>query len=137
MDKSQQPAYTLLCLQQWLGLVLDLLVAAIAIILIILAVLLRGTTTAGQIGMAMNLVLVANTTLLALVNSWTNMEISLGAMCVPTRSSQFLSQSFQDSRLIIWQFSLETFGGGDAQGEQAGRGLHPSGYMAVVRFCRL
>ncbi|KAI0133901.1 ABC transporter [Xylariales sp. AK1849] len=80
LNKSQQPAYTLLCLQQWLGLVLDLLVAAIATILITLALLLRGSTTAGQIGMAMNLVLVANTTLLGLVTSWTNMEISLGAI---------------------------------------------------------
>ncbi|EFQ31083.1 ABC transporter [Colletotrichum graminicola] len=80
LDKSQQPAYTLLCLQQWLGLVLDLLVAAIATILIVLALMLRGSTTAGQIGMAMNLVLFANTTLLGLVTSWTNMEISLGAI---------------------------------------------------------
>ena len=88
MDKAQQPAYILLCLQQWLGLVLDLLVAAVAIILITLALLWRGTTTAGQIGMAMNLVLVANTTLLGLVTSWTNMEISLGAMYVPTRPLQ-------------------------------------------------
>ncbi|KAK2028383.1 ABC transporter [Colletotrichum zoysiae] len=80
LDKSQQPAYTLLCLQQWLGLVLDLLVAAIAAILIALALMLRGSTTSGQIGMAMNLVLVANTTLLGLVTSWTNMEISLGAI---------------------------------------------------------
>jgi hypothetical protein len=80
LDRSQQPAYMLLCLQRWLGIVLDLMVAGIATGLIALAVSLNGTTTAGQIGMALNIVLVANTTLLALVNSWTNMEISLGAM---------------------------------------------------------
>ena len=80
LDKSQQPAYILLCLQQWLNLVLDLIVAAIATCIITLAVLLRGTTTAGQIGMALNIVLVANTTLLGLVTSWTDTEISLGAM---------------------------------------------------------
>lgn len=56
------------------------MVAAIATGLVTLAVLLRGTTTAGQIGMALNIVLVANTTLLGLVESWTNLEISLGAM---------------------------------------------------------
>lgn len=70
----------LLCVQRWLGIVLDLMVAGIATGLIALAVYLKGTTTSSQIGMALNLVLVANTTLLALVNSWTNMEISLGAM---------------------------------------------------------
>lgn len=80
LDKSQQPLYILLCLQRWLNIVLDLMVAAIATGLITLAVVLRGTTTAGQIGMALNIVLIANTTLLGLVESWTNLEISLGAM---------------------------------------------------------
>ena len=82
MDRSQQPAYILLCLQQWLNLVLDLMVAAVATGLITLAIVMKGTTTAGQIGMALNIVLVANTTLLSLVTSFTNMEISLGAMQV-------------------------------------------------------
>lgn len=89
LDKSQKPAYILLCLQQWLGIVLDLMVAAIATGLITLAVFVRGTTTAGQIGMALNIVLVANTTLLSLVTSWTNMEISLGAMYAVSSSLSF------------------------------------------------
>lgn len=63
------------------------MVAAIATGLVTLAVLLRGTTTAGQIGMALNIVLVANTTLLGLVESWTNLEISLGAMYASFLSS--------------------------------------------------
>lgn len=54
--------------------------AAVATGLITLATFMRGTTTAGQIGMALNIVLVANTTLLSLVTSFTDMEISLGAM---------------------------------------------------------
>ncbi|KDN60706.1 hypothetical protein CSUB01_04114 [Colletotrichum sublineola] len=80
LDKSQKPAYILFCLQQWLGVVLDLMIAAIATGLITLAIFLKGTTTAGQIGMALNIVVVANGTLLSLVTSWTNMEISLGAI---------------------------------------------------------
>ncbi|TQN66876.1 ABC transporter atnG, partial [Colletotrichum shisoi] len=63
-----------------LGVVLDLMVAAIATGLIALAIFLRGTTTAGQIGMALNIVIVANASLLGLVTSWTNMEVSLGAI---------------------------------------------------------
>ncbi|TDZ49871.1 ABC transporter gloK [Colletotrichum trifolii] len=62
------------------SIVLDLIVAAMATGLIALAVFMKGTTTAGQIGMALNIVLVANTTLLSLVSSWTNLEISLGAI---------------------------------------------------------
>ncbi|KAF6516220.1 hypothetical protein HZS61_003423 [Fusarium oxysporum f. sp. conglutinans] len=80
LDKSQKPAYILLCLQLWLNIVLDLVIAAMAVILITSAVFLEGSTTAGQIGMSLNIVLVANSTLLALVTSWTNLEISLGAI---------------------------------------------------------
>ncbi|TDZ30378.1 ABC transporter atnG [Colletotrichum spinosum] len=80
LDQAQKPDYLLYCLQQWLSIVLDLIVAAMATGLIALAVLMKGTTTAGQIGMALNIVLVANTTLLSLVSSWTNLEISLGAI---------------------------------------------------------
>lgn len=43
-------------------------------------VVLRGTTTGGQVGVALNMILVANTTLVRLVQSWTNLEISLGAV---------------------------------------------------------
>jgi hypothetical protein len=56
------------------------MVAAVATGLITLAFILRGSTSAGQMGMALNIVLAANTTLISLVTSWTNMEISLGAM---------------------------------------------------------
>ncbi|PTB62192.1 P-loop containing nucleoside triphosphate hydrolase protein [Trichoderma citrinoviride] len=80
LDKSQQPSYILFCLQRWLNIVLDLMIAAIATGLITLAVVMKGTTTSGQIGMALNIVLVVNTTLLSLVESWTNLEISLGAI---------------------------------------------------------
>lgn len=44
--------------------------------------------------MAMNLVLVANTTLLALVTSWTNLEISLGAMYVTQQTPGTCIASF-------------------------------------------
>ncbi|KAF5984310.1 ABC transporter [Fusarium coicis] len=80
LDRSQQPAYILLSLQMWLNIVLDLVIASMAVILIALAVFSEGSTTAGQIGMSLNIVLVANSTLLALVTSWTNLEISLGAI---------------------------------------------------------
>ena len=36
--------------------------------------------TGGQIGVALNIILLANTTLLRLIESYTNLEISLGAI---------------------------------------------------------
>jgi ATP-binding cassette subfamily C (CFTR/MRP) protein 1 len=80
LDKSQQPLYILFCLQRWLNIVLDLMIAAIATSVITLAVVMRGSTTGGQIGVALNLILVANSTLLKLVESWATLEISLGAI---------------------------------------------------------
>lgn len=45
-----------------------------------MAVVIRGQTTGGQVGVALNAVLLANTTLLKLVEYWTDLEISLGAI---------------------------------------------------------
>lgn len=80
LDGSQRPLYLLLCLQRWLNVVLDLLVAAVAIGVVAAAVRLRESTTGGEIGVALNVILVANTTLLKLVANWTDLEISLGAV---------------------------------------------------------
>lgn len=81
LDGSQRPFYLLLCLKRWLNVVLNLLIAGIAVGTIWLAVgVFRGSTTGGQIGVALNVMLVTNVTLLNLVESWTNLEISLGAV---------------------------------------------------------
>jgi ATP-binding cassette, subfamily C (CFTR/MRP), member 1 len=63
-----------------LNIVLHLLVAAVAVGVITLAVTLRGTTSGSQIGLALNMILAANATLVSLIVSWTNLEISLGAV---------------------------------------------------------
>ncbi|KAI1297079.1 putative ABC transporter [Xylaria venustula] len=80
LESSQRPEFCLLCLQRWLNLVLDLMAAAIAMFIINIAVNLRGQTTGGQVGVTLNIVLLANTTLLRLVEFWTSLEISLGAI---------------------------------------------------------
>ncbi|CZS88754.1 related to multidrug resistance protein [Rhynchosporium graminicola] len=80
VDKSQRPEFLLRCLQRWLNLVLDLLAAAIAISVIALAVLFQEQISGAKVGVALNVMLVANTTLLKLVESWTTLEVSLGAV---------------------------------------------------------
>ena len=69
-----------MCLERWLNLVLDMTAAAVAIGVIAAAVALRGQISGGQVGVALNIMLVANTTLLRLVESWTTLEVSLGAI---------------------------------------------------------
>lgn len=81
LEHSQRPEFCLLSLQRWLNIVLDLLAAAFATLIVVMAVTLpRGETTGGQVGVALNIVLVANSTLLSLVANWTDLEISLGAI---------------------------------------------------------
>ncbi|KAK7978424.1 hypothetical protein PG988_005914 [Apiospora saccharicola] len=80
VDKAQRPEFLLLCLKRWLGVVLDLLAAGIATTAVAIAVSFRGSVTGAQAGIALNVMLVANSTLLKLVDSWTAMETSLGAV---------------------------------------------------------
>ncbi|GKZ22049.1 hypothetical protein AbraCBS73388_007986 [Aspergillus brasiliensis] len=79
LDMSQKPYYLLLCLQSWLKVVLDCIMTVIAIGLITLTVACRNSTGA-DIGLALNLMIGANTTLLKLVQNWTSLETSLGAV---------------------------------------------------------
>ncbi|GKZ82038.1 hypothetical protein AnigIFM56816_006568 [Aspergillus niger] len=79
LDMSQKPYYLLLCLQCWLKVVLDCIMAIIAIGLIALTVVYRNSTGA-DIGLALNLMVGANTTLLRLVQNWTSLETSVGAV---------------------------------------------------------
>ena len=45
-----------------------------------MAVIFRAHVSGAQVGIALNIMLVANTTLLKLVENWTTLEISLGAI---------------------------------------------------------
>lgn len=53
LDVSQKPYYLLFCIQRWLGLLLDLIVAGLAIILMVLVVKLRTDISGGFVGLAL------------------------------------------------------------------------------------
>jgi ATP-binding cassette, subfamily C (CFTR/MRP), member 1 len=80
LDLAIRPSYMMMCIQRWLAVVLDLIIAGLAMLVISLAVGFKGTTTGGQIGIAMNVVLQTNIYLLRLIEAWTTMETSLGAI---------------------------------------------------------
>jgi ATP-binding cassette subfamily C (CFTR/MRP) protein 1 len=79
LDVSQRAFYLFLCLQRWLNVTLDLAVAFIAIVVISLAVFYSTEGASADVGIALNMVLVTNTTLLRLIESWTTLEVSVGA----------------------------------------------------------
>ena len=66
--------------KRWLNLVLDLIVTALAVVVIALAVSLRSSTSPGLLGIALNNILNFNQYLSKLVTSWTQLETSLGAI---------------------------------------------------------
>ncbi|KAJ6781871.1 hypothetical protein PWT90_06528 [Aphanocladium album] len=80
LDLSLRPDYMLTCVQRWLDLVLDFIVLGLAICIVGLSIALKDSTTGGQIGLALNVVLQANQYILRLVSAWTGLETSLGAI---------------------------------------------------------
>jgi ATP-binding cassette subfamily C (CFTR/MRP) protein 1 len=67
-------------LQRWLSLVLDFMVAAVGIVVVALAVRVPSQSGGAAIGIALNNVLGFNQGLRVLVESWTQLETSLGAI---------------------------------------------------------
>ncbi|KAL9623731.1 MAG: hypothetical protein Q9160_001961 [Pyrenula sp. 1 TL-2023] len=80
LDESQQPFYLLLCIQRWLQVVLDLIVAALAVIMVILIVTLRTKLDAGYVGLGLLNIMSFNTTLADAIKNWTKLETSIGAI---------------------------------------------------------
>ncbi|KAI1176082.1 P-loop containing nucleoside triphosphate hydrolase protein [Nemania sp. FL0916] len=80
LKQSQKPFYLLLCIQQWLVLVLDLVVAGLAVLLVGLAVALRDKINPGLLGLALVQLTSLSHALTSLVQFWTLLETSLGAI---------------------------------------------------------
>ncbi|KAJ5992424.1 ABC transporter integral membrane type 1 [Penicillium sp. IBT 35674x] len=80
LDNSQTPYYMLLCAQRWLNLVLDIVVMALATIVVALAVMLRNSTNSSLLGIALNNILGFNQLLSYFILSWTTLETSFGAI---------------------------------------------------------
>ncbi|KAI1865044.1 uncharacterized protein JN550_008590 [Neoarthrinium moseri] len=80
VDSSLKPYYLLLCIQRWLVLVLDLVVAGLAVVLVGMAVSLRSSISPGFLGLALVNMMGLSHSLTKLVQHWTNLETSLGAI---------------------------------------------------------
>ncbi|KAL1910442.1 hypothetical protein Sste5344_003691 [Sporothrix stenoceras] len=88
LDDSQRPVYMLYCIQRWLNLVLDLIVAALAVLLLAFATQLRSTSIGGgasaaaaaALGLAMINMLGFGQSLSQFVFFYTELETSLGAI---------------------------------------------------------
>lgn len=80
LDQSQQPFYLLFSVQRWLQLVLDLLVAAMAIMLMSLITGLRGVLSGAYVGIALLNVILFSQHLKLVLQYWTMLETHIGAV---------------------------------------------------------
>jgi ATP-binding cassette, subfamily C (CFTR/MRP), member 1 len=99
LDTSQKPFYLLYCIQRWLGLVLDLTVAALTVVLMIIVVKLRFTVNPGFVALALVNVNGFNLSLTELIKSWTRVETSMGAVTrVRSFAKETASENFVSER---------------------------------------
>ena len=80
LDTAQRPYYLLLCIQRWLSLVLNLIVAAITILLVGVSLALRTRVDSGLLGIALIMMMNLGLVLSELIQNWTLLETSLGAI---------------------------------------------------------
>ncbi|GKT41589.1 ABC transporter gloK [Colletotrichum spaethianum] len=80
LDLSQRAFYMMGSLQRWLLLVLNLTVAALAVLLVSLSVALQDTIDPGLLGVALVSVMGFGQLLTGLLNNWAMLETSLGAV---------------------------------------------------------
>ncbi|KAK6815737.1 P-loop containing nucleoside triphosphate hydrolase protein [Apiospora arundinis] len=80
VDNAQKPFYLLLMVQQWLTLVLDLMVTGIALLVVGISFRLRDSISAGLTGVALVQLISFAETLQILIRFWTTLETSIGAV---------------------------------------------------------
>ena len=78
LDDSQRPSYLLAMAQQWLMLTMNVLVAVVAVILVVVATQRR--SNAGNVGAGLVTLITLGSTLTTIVNAYTGLETSLGAI---------------------------------------------------------
>ncbi|KAK5994893.1 ABC multidrug transporter B [Cladobotryum mycophilum] len=94
LNRAQRPFYMLFCIQQWLQLVLDLIVGALAVIIVAVATFAMNSISPGALGVALVLVLQFNAALTQTIQSWTRLETSIGAV---HRVQEFLEDTPAES----------------------------------------
>jgi ATP-binding cassette subfamily C (CFTR/MRP) protein 1 len=80
LDRSQVPFYLLFAIQNWLKLVLELMVAGLVTVVVGVAVALRSKVDAGYLGLALVGTMDLGFSITYLVTSWTDLETSLSAV---------------------------------------------------------
>lgn len=90
LDASQKPTYLQSCIQHWLGVMLDLLVTVLAVALVGTVVTWCDKFSPGSVGVSLIMVINFSSTLGRLIQNWTKLESSVGAVA---RIKRFVGDS--------------------------------------------
>ncbi|KAK9417306.1 putative ABC transporter,multidrug resistance associated protein [Seiridium unicorne] len=80
LAEAQKPYYLMFSIQRWLNFMLDLVVAITMVLTMSVAMELRSGFTGGTLGLALTSISTISTTLSYVIQSWTMMETSVGAL---------------------------------------------------------
>ncbi|KAF2020289.1 ABC transporter [Aaosphaeria arxii CBS 175.79] len=96
LDRSQRPFYLLFAVQRWLTLVLDLIVAAVATLLIVLVVTLHGKIDPGYVGVALLNVILFSQSVKLLISFWAQLETHIGSVArIKTFTTDAISENLE------------------------------------------
>lgn len=91
VDNSQKPWYLLLMIQRWLLLVLDLVTAALTVLIVGIAVKLRASISIGGVAISLVQIITLSNYLSQLITTYTLFETTLGAIA---RIKKFQADAF-------------------------------------------
>ena len=94
VDRSQKPFYLMYTIQRWLSLVLDLIITALAVLVVGIAVRLRDTVSPGFTGLSLTQIISFTSYLKLMIMFWTQMETSIGAVA---RIKQFSTKTADEN----------------------------------------
>ncbi|KAI9745550.1 MAG: hypothetical protein M1818_001084 [Claussenomyces sp. TS43310] len=134
LNQSQNPVYMLYCIQQWLTLVLDLAVGAIAVIVVAMITSMKDRFNPASIGVALNLLLTFNQALTQVIKMWTMTETSIGAV---SRVEHFIKNTPSEERSLLRQTRITPqewpiFGGIKFENLSAGYSLNNKTALKAV-----
>ncbi|GKT41790.1 ABC transporter atnG [Colletotrichum spaethianum] len=103
IDTSQRPNYVLSCIQAWLAFVLNLVVAALAVVLVSTVVTWHAKFSASSVGVSLVMVIGFSEVLARLIQTWTKLESSVGAVA---RVRRFVTET--ETEAVAGKTSLPT-----------------------------
>ncbi|KAH0165268.1 P-loop containing nucleoside triphosphate hydrolase protein, partial [Aureobasidium melanogenum] len=95
LEESQTPYYLLESVQNWLSLILNLVVAGLATVTMAIVVKLRASRDAGYVALALINIMDIGPTLEMLVVAWTQLETSMGAIA---RMKEFIESTPEEEQ---------------------------------------